>query len=82
MKIAHFAPICRSGELHIPTVKQKRKYVDDKETLVCKCTKGWQHRLDVEISGKTVGDVCWRCESEYKYAKEWHLYCPVCKEVA
>ena len=54
MRITGLAPICKSGELHIPTVKQKRKYVDDKETLVCKCTKGWQHRLDVEISVKTV----------------------------
>ena len=73
-------PICYTGgKEHIPPVKQRRRYVDDKETLKCKC-KG--KSLDVETSGKKVGDICWRCNSEYKYGKEWHLYCPVCQEVA
>ena len=79
MRITSLAPICASGELHFPTVKQERKYVDDKESLKCKC-KG--KSLDVEISGMDVGDICCWCKSEFKYAKEWHLYCPKCKEVA
>ena len=78
-------PLCRSGKEHFPTVKQVRKYRDDKETLKCKCKyKGidisdpalWLK--DGEIP-PTVGDICMWCNHKYRYGKEWHYICPVCK---
>ena len=72
---------CASGNYHIGKVKHYRHYVNEKDSLKCKCgtvTIGKWFWGDGEIPYK-INEKCGKCNSVYKHPKRWILKCSECK---
>ena len=87
----NFFTTCNSGEVHLPTAKQYRKYINERDTATCHCKSPDGKRrvliIDPDLWGDEeipykIGEPCKECGVVFRHSKMWIMKCSVCSPKA